>query len=51
MAGRIWDYAVNVDHGRVKYNLDKQLLGDFPAERARNRPSAHFYFSCYTDSL
>lgn len=47
MAGRIWDHAVNVDHGRVKYNLDKQLLGEFPAERARNRSDAPFYFRDY----
>ena len=44
MAVRIWSYAVNVDHGRVKYNLDKQLLGGFPMERAHNRPDARFYF-------
>ena len=44
MAGRIWNYAVNVDHGRVKYNLDKQLLGGFPMERAHNRPDTLFYF-------
>nr|WP_325230917.1 hypothetical protein [uncultured Oscillibacter sp.] len=50
MAGGIWDYAVNVDHGRVKYNLDKQLLGDFPAERAHNRPDAPFYFYFYPDT-
>ena len=50
MAGRIWDYAVNVDHGRVKYNLDKQLLGDFPMELARNRPDALFYFYDYPGS-
>ena len=50
MAGGIWDYAVNVDHGRVKYNLDKQLLGDFPAERAHNRPDAPFYFHFYPDT-
>ena len=49
MAGHIWDYAVNVDHGRVKYNLDKQLLGGFPIERARNRSDAPFYFYEYPD--
>jgi len=50
MAGGIWDHAVNVDHGRVKYNLDKQLLGGFPAERACNRPDALFYFYFYPDT-
>ncbi|WP_300414891.1 hypothetical protein [uncultured Oscillibacter sp.] len=50
MAGRIWNYAVNVDHGRVKYNLDKQLLGGFPMERAHNRPDALFYFYEYPSS-
>ena len=50
MAGRIWNYAVNVDHGRVKYNLDKQLLGGFPMERAHNRPDAPFYFYEYPNS-
>ena len=50
MAGGIWDHAVNVDHGRVKYNLDKQLLGGFPVERARNRPDAPFYFCDYPSS-
>lgn len=47
MAHGIWGYAVHVDHGRTKYNLDKQLLGGFPAERARNRPDAPFYFYDY----
>ena len=47
LAGGLWSYTVNVDHGRVKYNLDKQLLGGFPAERARNRPGAPFYFQDY----
>ncbi|MDE7242950.1 MAG: hypothetical protein K2O18_03095, partial [Oscillospiraceae bacterium] len=47
MAGRIWDYAVNVTHGRHKYNLDKQLLGGFPAERVYNNPDARFYFPDY----
>ena len=50
MAGRIWSYAVNVDHGRVKYNLDKQLLGGFPMERAHNRPDAPFYFSVHPNA-
>lgn len=45
MAGGIWDYAENVSHGRAKYNLDKQLLADFPMERACNRGDAPFYFS------
>ena len=49
-AGGIWDYAVNVSHGRVKYNLDKQLLGGFPMEWACNRTDALFYFSSYPDS-
>ncbi len=43
----IWSYAVNVTHGRHKYNLDKQMLGGFPAERAHNRADAPFYFSIY----
>ena len=50
MAGRIWSHAINVDHGRVKYNLDKQLLGDFPMDRAHNRPDAPFYFYEYPNS-
>jgi len=48
--GGIWNYAVNVAHGRHKYNLDKQLLGGFPMERAYNRQDAPFYFSLYPDS-
>ncbi len=47
MAGGIWDYAVNVSCGRSKYNLDKQLLADFPMERAHNRQDAPFYFFSY----
>ena len=47
--GGVWSYAVNVTHGRHKYNLDKQLLGDFPMERAHNRADAPFYFSLYPD--
>ncbi|MDE6518094.1 MAG: hypothetical protein K2L18_09655, partial [Acetatifactor sp.] len=50
MAGGIWDYAINVSHGRSKYNLDKQLLADFPMERAHNRPDASFYFFLYPES-
>jgi len=50
MAGGIWDYAINVFEGRSKYNLDKQLLADFPMERAHNRPDAPFYFFMYPDS-
>ena len=50
MAGLIWSYAVHVDHGRVKYNLDKRLLGGFPVERAGNRPDAPFYFYDYPSS-
>lgn len=50
MAGRIWDHAINVSNGRSKYNLDKQLLGDFPMERAHNRPDAPFYFYLYPES-
>lgn len=50
MAGRIWDRAAYVDHGRVKYNLDKQFLGGFPMERAHNRPDAPFYFYEYPNS-
>ena len=51
MAGRIWDHAAYVDHGRTKYNLDKQFLGGFPMERARNRPDAPFYFYVYPNSV
>ena len=50
MAEGIWDYAVNVSYGRSKYNLDKQLLADFPMERAHNRPDAPFYFFLYPES-
>ncbi len=50
LAGGLWSYAVNVDHGRVKYNLDKQLLGGFPMERAHNREDAPFYFYEYPSS-
>jgi len=48
--GGIWNYAVNVTHGRHKYNLDKQMLGGFPPEWAHNRADAPFYFSLYPDS-
>lgn len=51
MAGGIWDYAIGVSYGRAKYNLDKQLLADFPMERAHNRPDAPFYFFLYPDSV
>lgn len=51
MADGIWDYAVNVSHGRSSYNLDKQLLGDFPMERACNRLDAAFYFYLYPQSV
>lgn len=50
MARGIWAHAEIVSHGRVKYNLDKQLLGDFPMEWAYNRADAPFYFSLYPDS-
>lgn len=50
LAGGLWSYAVNVGHGRVKYNLDKQLLGGFPMERAHNREDAPFYFYEYPSS-
>lgn len=50
MAGGIWDHAINVSHGRSMYNLDKQLLADFPMERAHNRPDAPFYFFLYPES-
>jgi hypothetical protein len=50
MAGGIWAHAEIVSHGRVKYNLDKQLLGNFPMEWACNRPDAPFYFALYPDS-
>lgn len=51
MAGGIWDHTMNVSNGRAKYNLDKQLLADFPMERAHNRPDALFYFFLYPDSV
>lgn len=50
MARGIWAYAEIVSHGRGKYNLDKQLLGDFPMEWAYNRADAPFYFALYPDS-
>ena len=50
MAGGFWVCAVYVSHGRNKYNLDKQLLADFPLKRAHNRLDAIFYFSRYPDS-
>ncbi len=50
MARDIWAHAEIVSHGRVKYNLDKQLLGGFPMEWAYNRVDAPFYFSLYPDS-
>lgn len=50
MAGRIWDRAIHVSHGRAKYNLDKQLLGGFPMKRAHNRPDMNFYFSSHPSS-
>lgn len=46
-AAGIWNYAVNVTHGRSKYNMDKQLLGGFAEERARNNEDARFYFYAY----
>lgn len=49
--GGIWDWAVNVTHGRPKYYQDKQLLADFPMERAHSRSNAPVYFSCYPDSV
>lgn len=50
MAGGIWAHAEIVSHGRVKYNLDKQLLGGFLMEWACNLPGAPFYFALYPDS-
>lgn len=50
LAAGIWDYAVNVTHGRPKYNMDKQLLGGFAEERARNNEDARFYFYAYPDT-
>lgn len=49
-AAGIWNYAVNVTHGRSKYNMDKQLLGGFAEERARNNEDARFYFYAYPDT-
>ena len=49
-AAGIWDYAVNVTHGRSKYNMDKQLLGGFAEERARNNEDARIYFYAYPDA-
>lgn len=49
-AAGIWDYAVNVTHGRPKYNLDKQLLGGFSEGQARNNEDARFYFYAYPDT-
>ncbi len=48
-AGNIWSYAVFINHGRHKYNLDKRLLGGFPLEWSYNRPTAKFYLSDYPD--
>lgn len=49
-AAGIWNYAVNVTHGRSKYNMDKQLLGGFAEERTRNNEDARFYFYAYPDT-
>lgn len=49
-AAGIWSYAVNVAHGRSKYNMDKQLLGGFAEEWARNNEDARFYFYAYPDA-
>ena len=49
-AAGIWDHAVNVTHGRPKYNMDKQLLGGFSEEHARNNEDARFYFYAYPDT-
>ncbi|MCI8399771.1 MAG: J domain-containing protein [Oscillibacter sp.] len=46
----LWEYAINVTHGRTKYNLEKQLLGDFPPERARNALDAPFFFAIHPDT-
>ena len=45
--GGIWYYAAIVNHGRHKYNLDKQLLGGFSEKRAHNNEDARFYFYTY----
>ncbi len=45
----LWSYTYRTDHGRHKYNIDKQLLGGFPPERARNRLTAKIYLSLYPD--
>ena len=50
MAGGIWYYAAIVNHGRHKYNLDKQLLGGFSEERAHNNEDARFYFYTYPNT-
>lgn len=49
-AGGIWHHAVSVTHGRHKYNLDKQLLGGFSEEQARNNGDARFYFYTYPNA-
>lgn len=49
-AGGIWYYAAIVNHGRHKYNLDKQLLGGFSEERAHNNEDARFYFYTYPNT-
>lgn len=50
LAAGIWNYAVNVTHGRSKYHMDKQLLGGFAEERARNNKDARFYFYAYPNT-
>ena len=50
-AGGIWYYAAIVNHGRHKYNLDKQLLGGFSDTRAHNNEDARFYFYTYPNTV
>ena len=50
LSGGIWYYAAIVNHGRHKYNLDKQLLGGFPDTRAHNNEDARFYFYTYPNT-
>ncbi len=47
----LWSQAINVSHGRNKYNMDKQLLGNFPVEWAHNNISDKIYLDIYPDSF
>ena len=46
-----WTQAINVSHGRNKYNIDKQLLGNFPVEWAHNNLSDKIYLDIYPSSF